>query len=425
MPRPDLSARSTTAVKTGNPLVNWINARRERRRDTEERASRMITNQTAANEIAIIDALSDIDFLHSKLPQEILEKKTKPGQSCGDLEYAVGGFIHMLKRNAQMVKVDICKLDTKILTLVLMLKEAVKHGDTRSAYTAKVALIHGISDIRSRIPQNRPDLSAQYVEANANYLEQWITLVGMAQTADQMARKVAAQKTEYQKTQENHEQEKEELRNRLQTDKEYREALKFMRDHDSAAERSEWTPIQREVHRKMVERRMDALNQELKSLMLQQSEMQLDEQIHKVELLHAKLQSIPIVTDPNELNKFRESIDEMFKELAASDVSLDETLKTLDDIEGRIKQLNVAPGSIRAREVASEEAERAIEEIKKYQEDYIGATKAKDRQIREELGIYTDEELEQMRKQNEANEQAALERMNQEIEEQERQVLFN
>lgn len=425
MPRPDLSARSATVARTGNPLTNWIAARKERRLDAEEKASRMITNKIAENEITIIDKLSNVDFLHSKLPKEVLEKKTKEEQPCGDLEYAVGGIIHMLKKNPQTVKVDIRKLDTKILTLVLMFKEAVEQGDKCAAYTAKVALIRSINDIRSRIPQNRPELSKQFVEANTRYLDQWINLVSMAQAADQISRNVESQKADNKKSEERHKERVEKLRLRFLENAEYTEALEFIRDHDTPAERSRWTPVQRDAHREMVERRMEGVNLELKNLMLQQTEMDLTKQLSQVDLLHAKLQHIPIVTDPDQINKFRESVDELFRELAASDVELDEALKALDDIEGRIKQLNEAPGAIRAREVASEEAARAVEEIKKLQENASGELDARARHIREKLGIYTDEQLEQIRKQNEAIEQAALEQMHQENESQEGQQLYN
>ena len=75
------------------------------------------------------------------------------------------------------------------------------------------------------------------------------------------------------------------------------------------------------------------------------------------------------------------------------------SLKFLDEIDGRIDQLNNAPGAVRAREVAAEEAELAIQEINQ---------RAMERKLRQEttrkstlreLGLYSEEELDALQQQ--------------------------
>lgn len=416
MPRPDLSARrssTATVTKSTNPLVNWLAMRKERRLHAEEEASKLITNKIAENENTIIDQLRSVDFLHSKLPKAVLEVKTRPDQPYGDLEFAVHGIIHTLLKNPQTVKMDIRKIDTKILALVLMFKEAVEKGDVRAAYAAKGALIRGINDIRGRIPQNQPELAKQFVVVNTRYLDQWITLVGLAQVADRTKQNVESQRLEYQQAEVKQKEKLEALEKRLQDDPEYTSAFYYIQAHDTPEERSKWSAMQREVHRTMVEQRMENMNLQLSRELLQQQEIDLSTKVSQVDLLYTKVQQIPIPCDPDLMNKFRESVDELFEQLAASDAEIDETLKTLDDIEGRINQLNHAPGAVRAREVAAEEAEKALEAIRKKQENVAGQNAVRARKMREEMGIYSEEQLAQMRKEAEAIEQAALEEMKQ------------
>lgn len=428
MPRPDLSARRTgvpTAAKSSNPFANWLASRKERRRQAEEEASRLITNKIAENETIIIDKLNSIDFIHSKLPKAVLEAKANPDQRYGDLEYAAQGIIRIILKNPQVIKMDIRKFDQKLLTLVLLFKQAVEQGDSRAAYAAKGAVVRAVSDIRSRIPQNQPELAKQFVEANANYLDQWITLVTLAQVADRTKQNVDTQRSRFEKAQTKDAEDTETLRKQIQDDDELLMAFKQLVDHTMTPDRSKWNETQREVHRTMVERRMGKVNLELNSLLLQQQELDLTTREAQVELLYSKVASLPIVTDPDLMNKFQESIDQLITQLAESDAQIDETLKTMDDIEGRIQQLNRAPGSLRAQEVAAEEAENALQEITQQQNVQSGKNMARARQMREELGILSEEQLAELKKQAELEQQRAMEEIREQMFEEELEMLAN
>ena len=275
MPRPDLTSRRTGARTTNssNPFVNWLEGRKERRRQAEEEASRLITNKIAENENVIIDKLSSIDFYHSRLPKAVLDAKSRPEQRYGDLEYAALGIIHMLRKNPQVIKMDIRKFDQKLLTLVLLFKQAVEQGDVRAAYAAKGAIVRAVSDIRSRIPQNQPELATQFVEANAKYLDQCITLVTLAQVADRTKQNVEVQRDRHAKAIERDQEDTKDLQKRIQSDDNFTVAFQQLMDHTMSQDRSKWDEVQREVHRMMVERRMGKANLELNSLLLQQQEL--------------------------------------------------------------------------------------------------------------------------------------------------------
>jgi F0F1-type ATP synthase membrane subunit b/b' len=101
----------------------------------------------------------------------------------------------------------------------------------------------------------------------------------------------------------------------------------------------------------------------------------------------------------------------------------------MEDIEGRLRQLDNAPGTVRAREVAFESANKTMDEITKLQEIQNGKNASRAHKIRENLGIKNEQELEQMRKQAEEEMQRTMEEAAQQAEqtisEQESEVLYN
>lgn len=428
MPRPTLTTKRAGVSSVGhssNPFTNWMENRKERRRQAEDEASRLITNKIAENENIIVDKLNSIDFFHSRLPKSVLEAKARPEQPCGDLEYAALGIVHMLRKNPQTIKMDIRKFDQKLLTLVLLFKQTVEQGDVRASYAAKGAIVRAIADIRSRIPQNQPELATQFVEANAHYLDQWITLIMMAQVADRTKQNVDVQRDRLDKAQNKNQEEIDKLQKRIRDDDKFLVAFNALTEHTNSQDRSKWTEIEREVHRLMVEHRMDKANLELNSVLLQQMEMDLTTKEMQVEMLYSKVAALPIVTDPNLMNKYQESIDELFKQLAESDAQLDETLKSMDDIEGRIQQLNHAPGALRAQEVAAEEAEELLHEITKLQNDQSGKNAVRAKKMREQMGILTEEQLAEQKRQAELEMERAAEYMREQMMEQEQELLTN
>ena len=420
MPSPLSSrGRGTNTSKSSNPFSNWMQKRKERRMEAEEEAAKLITNAIVKNQNAIIDKLSSIDFLHSRLPKSILEAKSSENQKYCDLELATKVIIQALVKDTQVIKMDIRKFDQKLLTLVLLFKQAVEQGDVRAAYAAKAGIFRAVKDIRSRIPQNQPELARQFVEANSTYLDQWITLVSLAQVTDRTKQNVDDQRKRHLLAEEKDNESTDALRKQIMEDSAFAVAFNELMNRGFDEDRTKWNKDQKEVHRMMVERRMDKVNLEMNSLLLQQQETALTTKIGQLDVLHAQVAALPIVADPNLMSKFQEAVDDLIKKLAEMDQEIDETLKTMDDIEGRIQQLNRAPGALRTREVAAEEAENALQELKKLENDQSGKTAERARKMREEMGLHTAEQLAEMKKQQELAEQRAIEELRQQMFEQE------
>ena len=430
MPRPEFSTRRTgpgAKTASSNPFAAWLQGRKERRQEAQEQASRMITNQIAQNESTIVDQLNSVDFLHSKLPESVLTQKSRPNQSCCDLEYACKGIVRTLLSNPQTIKIDIRQIDEKMLTLVMLFKQAVEQGDSRAAYAAKGALVRAVMDIRMRIPQEQPELAKQFVELNAKYLEEWITLVSLAQVADRTKQNVDTQRALNNTEREKNEAAISELANQIETDPAYSKAFFEIHENDTPESRINWTEEQKRLHKLMVELKMKRVNLALSDQMLHQQELDLSMKEAQVEALNTKVAAVPIVADPNLMNKFQEDINELFDQLAASDAEIDEMLKTMDDIEGRIAQLNNAPGAIRGREIAAEEAAKVVKEIQKRQEAESGELTSKTPSYLKKLGILSTEELAERQREIQEAQQRAEEELTQtmELHEQDEQVLYN
>lgn len=430
MPRPTITPKKMGAPggsQSENPVLNWLRKRKERRSQAEEEASRLITNKIAENENTMIDKLSSIDFFHSRLPKNVLEAKSDSNQSCGDLEYAAQGIIYTLRKNPQTIKMNICALDQKMLTLVLLFKQAVEQGDVQAAYAAKGALVRAVKDIRSRIPQHQPQLAAQFVQVNAQYLDQWITLVALSQVVDRTEQNVKAQRGLLQKAQDKNKEDIEELEKQIHENPDFTIAFKKLTDGTLSQDRTRWDETEWKVHRLMVERRMDQANLELNRLLEEQQDLDLKTKKAQVDVLYSKVASLPIVTDPDLPNKFQEGIDELFKQLAESDAQIDEILKTMDDIEGRIQQISRAPGSLRAQEVAAEQAEKALQEIKAQQNVQSGKNADRAKKMMEEMGILTEEQLAERKEQLEREEQHAVKAMQkqEQMQDDDREMLVN
>ena len=410
MPRPEFSTRPGRTSKSKG-ISGWIQGRKERKRALAEQTARIITDDTAKNETAIIDTLSSIDFIHSRLPEEVLEAKSNPNRPCGDLEYASKAICRMLLKNPQTLSLDLRKLDEKLLTISMLFKQSIEQGDKRAAFAAKAALVRGINDIRTRIPANSPELFNQFIEVNAKYLDSWITLVELAQNADRVEQNAEEQKALLTTKEEKHKKAQEQLKSTIQEDSVKAEIIADMAKHDTPEERAKWTQEQRDMHKLLVEKRMEGVILQLDRLLLQQKETDLASKESQIETLYSKVASQEIVTDPNLMNKFREEVDKMFEELAASDAELDETLRLMDDIEGRIAQMDKAPGAVRAQEVAAEEAKAAIEEIKRMQDIEIGNQAKRAAEKLKRLGILSKEEEAALKRQAEEAQQKAMEEM--------------
>lgn len=423
MARPELH----TARKS-NPVSGWFASRKARQRQAEEEAARAITDEIAQNENVLIDRLSSINFRHSRLPEEVLTQKSEEGQKVCDLEYMVRGMVQELNRQPQSIQLDIRSIDTELHKLAGMLAEAVDQGQTRAAYVAQSALVRGIQDIRGKIPQDRPDLSKMFVEQNAKYLSEWRVVVEHARIADALEENVRRQREEYNEQIDKITRKRTETKAKLESEDpefaQFQIAYDNMLKHSSPAERKNWSPLEHELFRELVEDRIDEVVTDINHRLLTSHEQKLRDMIGKLDILHAKLIGVTIVYDPNLMNEYQEQLDELIQMLAESDQEVDETLKSLDRLEGRLEQLDLAPGAVRAREVAADQANKILKELNSEQEAESAQMMERARAFRERNRIYSEEQMEERRKEAEQQRLKDERRLREKMKQSEKQKLY-
>lgn len=414
MPRPQVGNRAS--YSSSNPISAWFANRRERKVQEAEKAARMITDQTANNENLLQNQLEGINFLHSGLSNKTLEYRTNPSQKYGDLEQTARGLAQAIRKNPLTVDVDIRKIDEKLLVLAQRYKDAIEKGDEHAAYAAKGALTRGVLDIRNKIPIHQPELIEQFVELNTQYLDEWITLVGFAQLADQTQKNAEKLNEKYDQAKTEYDAEVKSLYDKLQSDATLREALAFVRDQSSMASKSTWTEDQRKVYGMMLDQRFKRVNIDLDAYLFQSERTSLQKYLNDVDILSAKLARVPIAVDPDQMNKYKEAIDNLFMELAKKDAELEETLTVLDEIEGRLLQLETAPGNQMAKQVVSDEVDIALDKMKEMEKKKVGERLADRKQELSDFGLHTEEELQQMKNQIEEENQQVMARLVEEAE---------
>ena len=334
-----------------------------RRADIRQQAVQLSAGHTTETTDRLISQLNSLDFVHSALPRKILEDRQDPAFPYCKLEYAAKGFVQMLKRHRGSIQWDIQPLDEKLMTLIILFRQAVDHGDATTAHMAKSALYHGIVDIRCRFPQNPAVSKEEFVSVNADYLEQWINLVQWAQIYDQQARDLAGKRKTHQNDENRLNESIEQIRRRIGTDPAYGDAFLHILNHDAPAERARWTAPQREIHLAMVDHRMNQLTLQLSNLSLTALESRQIATRQKIDTLWKQLEDIPIVTDPNLMNKYRESMDKFIHDLAASDVFLEESLRQAEELEGAFQQLEQTSGALRQHQAAAAAAQQRLREL--------------------------------------------------------------
>lgn len=424
MPRPQAGGTRASVTKS-NPVSNWLANRKLKKEQEAENAARKITDETAKNENILQETLEGIDFIHSEMPKERLEERAREGQKYGDFEQTARGLAQQLRRNPLTVNVDIRKLDEKLLILAELYKNAIETGEVHAAYAAKKALVKGLLEVRGRIPQCREELLTQFVEINAKYLDEWITLVQMAQTADHLYKNADNIKTKYDRAKDGYETQVAGLLEELKQHQDKAEALAFIKNQNSTDTKSAWTPLQRQVYDELLEQRLKRVGIDMDAYQFQAMQQSFQTTKGEVEILSTKLEALPLVTDENLKNKYKEAIDDLFMELAKRDTELEESLKSLEEFEGRILQLEAAPGNQLAKETVANEAEVFLKAAKEQQKKRIGEREKDRGETLKELGLLTTAEEETERRQVEEENQRILERLAEEVEDTDTELNYN
>ena len=281
-----------------------------------------------SNHGKIADTLLGVSFLHSRLPQEILNQRTpredqKDTDPCCDLEHNARELAREMMDQQQTMQVDLQSLDQQLLVLAQRFQEAVEKGYAATAFAALDGLIRGVHEIRARVPQDDLTFCSQYIEVNASYLKEWVQLCDLTRKIDLMRENVD--------------------RSRACCDSKKEEMDK--------RKKALWDEITRDERRDEISGNANMQNR-LNALEGQAA------------LLKGKLMGLPIVQSPNQLNEFQDAMDSMIQEMAQIDAALDEILSAMDKAEAQFTQMQNAQDRLRVKEMASMEAQKIVEQLR-------------------------------------------------------------
>ena len=403
MPRPGQAPKSarTSNRKFNNPLSRWLDERKAKQKNLEEQAVRMISNKIEDNALKLMDELGSVDFIHSGLPESVLTNYAEGPYAICQLEWDTRALIQMIRNARQNINMDIRSIDEKLMTLVLMFKQFVAHGDVMASQMALDALKVGIQDIRCKLPVYQPSLAEAFVKENTEYLAKWVTLVGFAQRYDHTKNNLATERAATEAAEAKKEAKTEKVANRIESEPEFGDAFRHILEFDTPADRANWTKIQREVHTTLVDAKLEDFNIKLHKLQSITFENDLSAAKQQMESLRTCLNRLPNVSDPNLMNQYKEAMERFVHDIAESDARMEETLNTVDQLSGALDQLNESAGAVLMNEAAQQAAAKLLASYQKKVDQEIGVDAIAHARNLRELGWLTKEEREAQRLANE------------------------
>ena len=383
--------------KPNTSLKRWLDSRKEHRADLEKQTAQMIAKEIEANTARLLDELSSVDFLHSRLPKEILERRDSVEHDCGWLEYTTKSLIQMIRDNEQHILVDIRPIDQKLMTLVFMFKYSVDHGEATAAEIGLSALNRGIRDIRCKTPRNRSEFADSFVHVNTKHLHQWIKLVEMAQIYDHQTQNLTNMRQRYESNSLNLQRQFEALHQKILCDCDYADAFTSFLKEDTSTAWTDYTKAQQDVSSDLLNKLID--EQALKVLGLDLLNLELKQHITHQNLATLKMQltNIPIVSDPKLADKYQEAVNGPHTYFTIQDMFQNDRTALTDEIQRLMDirhQCSKTPQTITIRAPKSllQSAKHCLDVICKKQKESQTQSESSQECTLEEMEISTEAE---------------------------------
>ena len=243
--------------------------REENIQQLEEAAAAEITDSTVENAFMICSNLSSINFLHSKLP------KTEPGKGPGESKHTVDYYEDIAKKictdlveHPDSASVDLRKLDTKIIVLSKMFKNAVEAGYPLMAELSRICLVRAVGEVRRKAYERESDKEAlaRYIKEAEDLLDQYIETVGFAYEVDVMDKNIEHQSSELEKQKERINVSRNTIFNEAKENQAVNEAivaiLKDEADHT-------YSDLERRIRSKLVDLYIDGIISECRAAFLE------------------------------------------------------------------------------------------------------------------------------------------------------------
>jgi hypothetical protein len=420
MPKPRTGKTNTgSGSQSSNPIKALLNQIKEKKRQRQEMAAREVSDDMVKNGQTIIRILGQIDFDHSGLPKEILEKKSSELQPCGDIECTVM-IIEQELMNAPSFITDLRELDERLIKIAYHFSEAVEKGNVEQARYSRIALLRGIKKIRKDVPDTQTERTEQYIKAMATYLDDWLILIEESMALDAKTGKIDELISALQADKDKQQEQEDEFQQMLRDPSTGSYALaEEMRNMDSTEGRNNWTKEMRDLHKKMIDLEVRRHTIRFNDTQIEHLESECRQLRGHLQMMEANVAGVPHVTDPNLMDRYFEAINRTMQEMFASDARVDEMMRASEEQEGVLDQLDNAPGAVREFDHAVNEVNRQMKQLEENQ------TRLKNEQdesarLLQERGILSNEEMEEERQRQE-EELASYQREYEENEE----VLYN
>ena len=350
-------------------IQNWFSKRNTGNDKRSGQAEKTVEEINEEGELRIQFTLAGIDFIHSRLPKEILEHRTNPEQSCGDLELAAVALAQRLRNNPVTIHADIRAIDQKIYTLAELYKYAVERGYVNTAYAAKAGLARGIQDIRCRISAIQPELMEQFVDLNARYLDLWSTLVGYAQEADLREANLEEAETVYKNRQDEYKENTRQMYTSVKGNYEACEAFQYFQNASDLENRDKWTDTRKQWYETLLNQHYQCLKLQIDETFVNDNKLQYQNSRNRVDNLSAKLCALAIPENHEQMSEFNAAIDDVDDWVKAETREFQELREIPQSVDGLLKEMSAVMGQKEALEAVVAQAHRTPEDMRNLTEE--------------------------------------------------------
>lgn len=348
-----------------NPLKKMLS----RKKDSQKEEEGGLLN-TQHPEERFIQLLRTVNFSKSRLPQAVLEKKSDPRQSRGDLEYTVGWLLSQLQTYPSPGGFipGTEELDNKLCRLIRKFKETVDSGYPRAAYTTRDALLKGFRDIRFGLhTMSREDWSSDniraYITECVAYLDRWMVLIDYTMMADVAQDNVRKAEASYQKFLDDHEKLLDEFEQEILYDRE--KLADYYAIANSTDSGHSLTKSQMDLRLRMVEHGVQRVTGKLKEVTWRRLAEQQTLLIGKIEVLRTDVIQSPL---PNVGGHFYTmAVQDMLERVATMDKEIEESVLHFAELSGQIDAMEHMAGAEAAKNYAARSVATLAKQAVTYQ----------------------------------------------------------
>ena len=250
---------STGRTVTSDTPLNALIEKLVRLMERPPRPSLEIRNTSRAQrEWKIVEVLCSIDLTQSRLPIEILNKKSDPDQSVPDIEMYIFLARNMIRDNEQdYTGINTAYIEACIIEIAKLAKQAIESGSPKAAEVACRGLLTAIGDIRNKIPSVYELHRCIYINQAAKHLEELSDYIKSNFALDCCEKNAEDLRADIGKKTDELNAEIGEFSDRMTNDEALRAMIEDIRDEKISGDR---TPELEDVYNRLIERRKAALS---------------------------------------------------------------------------------------------------------------------------------------------------------------------